>query len=122
MQSTPLLFKFTFTVFCVIPAAGGTNTHAGVHQSVRGARAGVWLVATHSELDTSIWCEYIRTHSFSSDTYGIGSPIMQRVPKPGEFTKVSTTRDTSTLSGPSLLEISGISLNKHTFFLAAVSG
>lgn len=30
---------------------------------------------------------------------------MQRVPNPGEFTKVSTTRDTSALSGPSLLQI-----------------
>lgn len=30
---------------------------------------------------------------------------MQRVPKPGEFTKVSTTRATSMLSAPSLLQI-----------------
>lgn len=37
------------------------------------------------------------------NTYGMGSPFMQRVPKPGVFTKVSTTRDTSALLGASLL-------------------
>lgn len=38
-----------------------------------------------------------------SCTYGIGFPFMQRVPKPGLFTKVSTTWATSAFSGRSLL-------------------
>lgn len=40
---------------------------------------------------------------YTQPTYGIGSPFMQRVPKPGLFNKLSTTWDTSIFPGPSLL-------------------
>lgn len=83
------------------------------------AYTGVQLLSTHTQLAEHYISQrpsglkkFANTVVLSScafrNTHGIGSPIMQRVPKPGSFTKVSTTRDTSTLSGPSLLEKLGI--------------
>lgn len=54
------------------------------------------------------------TGSFLCSTYSIGSPSMQRVPKPGLFTKDSTTWDTSVSFGMSLLYILENIINANT--------
>lgn len=123
MQCTPFQCSglLVFFTACFISSAGflkgGTNTlrHAWLHVCICAYR-GVWLLSTHTQLAQlnnlpfgMNACAHTNAIFLSScvlrDTYVIGSPSMQRVPKPGLFTKVSTTWDTSTLSGPSLLQI-----------------
>lgn len=119
------LVYFALFQGCLISAAGfpwrrrrHMLKNAQVHVWVC-AYTGVQLLATHKQL-AKLYISQLpsglnacaNTVVLSScalgNTHGIGSPIMQRVPKPGSFTKVSTTRDTSTLSGPSLLYKLGI--------------